>query len=97
MKRYLQKHRKIVGFCGVFVALGIATIYYFIVPEEAAVTTGLQKAILLYGHSACWVLLGVASLLWGMSLARKWVEILAYSALGIYVSFVCMLLLAKLF
>lgn len=91
MKNFLEKHRKVFGFIGLFGALTIGTVYYFIVPQEAAKADVIQKTILTYGHSSCWILLGIASLFWGLGKTRKMAYVFAYVALGVYAIFVAVL------
>lgn len=95
MKSYLEKHRKIVGILGACGATSVAIVYLMVRPEEVQATSGIQKLVLLYGHSACWFLLGTASLLWGLGKSKKLSVLLAYSALAIYVGFMAILLATK--
>lgn len=88
MKNFLKKYRRWLGIIGSFVALSIAAIYLIITPREAIDTEGVQKVIIMYSHSLGWVLLGVASLLWGLNRNNLWAKYLSYSALLVYVIFI---------
>lgn len=95
MKNYIVKHRRRIGIIGGCMACIVALIYLAIVPEEAKNASGLQKIILLYGHSVCWIVLSVASFLWAMTNKHILSSGLAYIALAIYAVFVGTVLLAS--
>lgn len=95
MKNILQKHRKISSLLGASVTFLIAVIYFVVTPLEVASVEGIQKAILLYGHTICWILLSLAALVWGTKLETKWSKYLSYGALTVYVTFIATLLLVK--
>ena len=80
MRSYLEKHRLLYGHIGAIIALIIAVIYFVVIPGEVLKASGMQKLVLLYGHSLCWVLLSIASYLWGMKKHRKLTAFFAYSA-----------------
>lgn len=95
MRSYVGKHRQVYGHIGAIIALIIAVIYLVVVPGEVLEASGIQKLVLLYGHSLCWVLLGIASYLWGMKKNRKLTAFSAYSAFVTYIIFIGTLLLTK--
>ena len=96
MKSYLEKHRRFFGIVGGMIAFVVAIIYLKVIPEEASTVSGLQKIILTYGHSLCWILLCGASIGWAVVKKNKWSKILAYTALVVYIIFISTLLLTKL-
>ena len=71
MRSYLEKHRLLYGHIGAIIALIIAVIYLVVIPGEVLEVSGMQKLVLLYGHSLCWVLLSIAIYLWGHEKAQK--------------------------
>lgn len=95
MRSYLEKHRLLYGHIGAIIALIIAVIYFVVIPGEVLKASGMQKLILLYGHSLCWVLLSIASYLWGMKKHKKLTAFFAYSAFVTYIIFIGTLLLTK--
>lgn len=95
MKNFILKHRKLSGGLGAIVAFTIATIYFFIVPEESARANAVVKVVLLYGHSICWILLGSASVIWALNAKKEWTVRLAYAALGVYLLFIGALMFVK--
>ena len=95
-KRFLESHRPIVGVAGAALALGVATLYYFVVPEEAERATGVVRFALLYAHSLCWLLLATASTLWALNRPAKLTTILCYAALTTYGIFLAALFYTKL-
>lgn len=95
MKNYPQKHRRVTGFLGALAALSVATIYYFVVPEETAQAGGAQEIILRYGHTICWIFLATASVFWGFGGPKRLISIFAYMALLSYVIFIGTLLVVK--
>ena len=95
MRSYLEKHRLLCGHIGAIIALIIAVIYFLLVPSVVHEASGIQKLVLLYGHSLCWVLLSIASYLWGIKKHRKLTAFFAYSAFITYIIFISTLLLTK--
>ena len=95
MRSYLEKHRLLYGHIGAIIALIIAVIYFVVTPGEVLEASGVQKLVLLYGHSACWVLLSIASYLWGMNKHRKLTAFFAYSAFITYIIFIGVLMITK--
>ena len=95
MRSYLEKYRLLYGHIGAIIALIIAVIYFVVIPGEALEASGIQKLVLLYGHSLCWVLLSIASYLWGMKKHRKLTAFFAYSAFITYILFISILMITK--
>lgn len=95
MKGYLEKHHRTIGGIGAVSAFAVAVIYLVVVPAESSSTGWIQKIILLYGHSLCWLLLGAASLAWSVRGRNRWSAPLAYVALTVYIVFMGTLLFAK--
>lgn len=95
MKSYLEKHHRLFGIGGGMIAFVIALIYLQVTPEEASTVSGLQKIVLTYGHSLCWILLSAASSLWAIAEKNNLSKILAYMALGAYIIFMSTLLITK--
>lgn len=95
MKAHIAKHRIAFGTSAVIIALAVAALYYVVVPEEAAHAVGIQRFILLYGHTICWLLLATAGSLWTLNKARSAQVFFAYAALGSYVIFMATLIGTK--
>lgn len=95
MRGYLEKHRLLYGHIGAIIALIIAVIYFVVIPGKVLEASGMQKLVLLYGHSLCWVLLSTACYLWGMKKHRKVTVFFAYSAFITYIIFIGILLITK--
>lgn len=95
MRSHLEKHHRLFGIVGGVIAFVIAVIYLKVIPAEVSSASGLQKIILTYGHSLCWILLGGASSLWAITEKNDLSKILAYTALVVYVIFISTLLLTK--
>lgn len=95
MKSYFEKHRSALGTIGGITAFVIAMTYLKFTPEEASTVEGLQKFILIYGHSLCWILLSTASILWATVKKNRWPRSIAYAALITYIIFIGTLLIAK--
>ena len=95
MKSYIEKHHRVFGLTGGLIAFVVAFIYIKLIPEEASETGGAQAIILIYGHSLCWIFLGVASCLWGIKKSNRYSKPLAYMALATYVTFIGTLAIAK--
>ena len=88
-------HHRLFGIVGGVIAFVIAVIYLKVIPAEVSSASGLQKIILTYGHSLCWILLGGASSLWAITEKNDLSKILAYTALVVYIFFISTLLLTK--
>lgn len=95
MKSYLEQHHRLFGVIGGVIALIVAVIYLKVTPVEVSIVEGYQHIILVYGHSVCWILLSVASILWAILKKNKWSEFLALAALLTYVIFLGTLLSIK--
>ena len=95
MKNSLEMHHRLFGIVGGVIAFVIAVIYLKVIPAEVLSASGLQKIILTYGHSLCWILLSGASSLWAITAKNKLSKILAYTALVVYVIFISTLILTK--
>ena len=91
----MKKHRLLYGHIGAIIALIIAVIYLVVIPGEVLEVSGMQKLVLLYVHSLYWVLLSIASYLWGMKKHRKLTAFYAYSALITYIIFISILMITK--
>ena len=87
MHKFINQQRKPIAIAGATIAIIVAAIYYFVVPDKAASTTGIQNVVLAYGHSLCWVLLATASALQISKSTQRWSVYFAYSALGVYAAF----------
>lgn len=88
MKKAILKHRKVIGGMGALFAVIIAGVYCFVVPAEAAQAHGVQRYILVYGHSLAWVFLAGASGMWAGAASKKMVVFAAYAALACYAVFI---------
>lgn len=95
MKNSLEMHHRLFGIVGGVIAFVIAVIYLKVIPAEVSIASGLQKIILTYGHSLCWILLSGASSLWAITEKNDLSKILAYTALVVYVIFISTLILTK--
>ena len=95
MRSYLEKHRLLYGHIGAIIALIIAAIYFAVIPGEVFEASGMQKLVLSYGRPLCWVLLSIASYLWGMKRHKKLTAFFAYSALITYIIFIGILMITK--
>lgn len=93
MKSFLQKHRTPVGIASVIFALGVATVYYYILPAEAVSAQGITRFVLEYGHSLCWILLAAAATLWTLKKERIATGF-AYAGLAVYLLFMTMMFVA---
>ena len=94
MRSYIEKHRLLCGYVGAIIALIIAVIYFVVIPGEVLEASGMQKLVLLYGHSLCWVLLSIAIYLWGMKKHKKLTAFFAYAAFVTYIIFIGIVIIA---
>ncbi len=85
--KFIQSRHKVVGIVGAVVAIVIAAVYFFVVPERASGAEGIREVILLYGHSACWLLIATGSILWSVNKNNRWSVRVLYAALVVYVVF----------
>jgi hypothetical protein len=86
------KYQRILGVLLSVIALIVAVVFLQIIPDEASMVQGIQRFILVYGHSLCWVLLSIAAMLWGYLGQSPWVGRIAYLALAVYLLFLATLL-----
>lgn len=91
MKSFFQKHRLQVGIAATIFALGVATVYFYVLPAEAAVAQGGTRFVLEYGHSLCWIFLATAATLWTLK-KERFATGFAYVGLAVYLLFMVMLL-----
>lgn len=95
LKTFFERHRVVVGIVAAVFALGVATVYFFVVPEEASRATGVVGFVLQYAHSACWLLLATASALWATGRSATLTTTLCYAALITYGLFLAALFFTK--
>lgn len=79
--------KQIFGVLGVFIATFVAVMYLFVTPNEAEATNGIQKFIIIYGHSFSWILLAAASFMYAFTRNQKIVNVVLYFALITYAIF----------
>lgn len=84
IQHFIKTHRIVVGTVGAIVAFAVAAVYFVVIPAEASTAGFVSSFILTYGHSLCWVLLGIASIGWVAEPNRTWPKAFAYSALCVY-------------
>jgi hypothetical protein len=94
MKHNTQKHRKLIGTIGAAVSAIVGLIYLKITPDEVSSVSGLHKILLTYGHSVCWLLIGLACGLWGWARSGQ-AKLMCYAALLAYTLFIAALLFAQ--
>lgn len=94
-KQILLAHRTFFGVMGCLVAVGVAGVYWFIVPETRASNPLAVQVFLRYGHSLCWVLLAVMSGLFAVRAPYKITVGFAYGALISYGIFMLTFLITK--
>lgn len=95
MLAFIEAHRLLLGLMGSLVALGVAGVFFFIVPGEAGILSGWREIVLRYGHSVCWVLLAVAALLYAFRAPEAIVQVTGFSALVVYLVFLAVLVTTK--
>jgi hypothetical protein len=89
----LERRRTVLALVGAVVAAALAALWLVVVPERVAEVDGLQRAVLRYGHSACWALVALAAVLHGVRAPRRAVAASAYGALGCYAAFLAAVVL----
>lgn len=89
----INKNKKSLAALGFIGSVIIAIIYLYVVPEQAKAANGILLFLIKYAHSICWVLLAGFFVLWGLNRNKRLQNILAYSALAFYASFMISLLL----
>ncbi len=95
MKQWIVTHRELSGVIGVVVALSVALIYLFVIPETPTDAGVVQRFVSRYGHSMCWVLIAAASGLWAVrgGAAKRAIVVLLYMALAVYLTYIVILLI----
>ena len=92
-RRWVATHQRTLGVIGGIACLGLAVVWLVVVPDEASGATGLREALLRYGHSVVWLLLGLSALLFATGGPRRSVEWTATAALAVYIAFVVALVM----
>jgi len=85
--------RRCIAAAATVVCLVLAAVWLVVTPDEANGADGVRQALLLYGHTVVWLLLGLAAALYAIGAAGRAVESTAMLALGFYVAFVTALIL----
>ena len=85
--RRSPRRRRILGLVGAAVASLLAVVWLVVVPEKADETSGLQAALIRYGHPACWALLAGAGAAYAAGRPHT-SRLLGYAALACYAAFV---------
>ena len=91
--RAVLRHRRLVGGVAGGTAAVLAALWLFVVPQKADEVAGIQRALIQYGHSLCWVLLSAAAFLYAAQAPRRFIETAAWSALAAYIAFLLALVL----
>lgn len=84
---FIARHRTVLGWGGAIAAAVIAVVYFFVLPAEAATSTGFARVILHFGHSLVWVLLCGAAISFALRGPKRLTAALAYAALASYAVF----------
>ena len=79
--------RRTLGLVGAAVAAVLAVVWLVVVPEKADEASGLQAALIRYGHPACWALLAGAGVAYAAGRPHT-SRVLGYAALACYAAFV---------
>ena len=87
MKNYLTRYHVAIGLVATVISLGVAIMYLFVVPIEVSGASGVQKIVLVYGHSFSWFLLSGASLVWVFQGTNRWSTVLLCLGLIVYAVF----------
>ncbi len=95
-RQLLLTHRMIFGVAGCLIALVVAAVYIFVVPEVPAEAPLYAQLVLRYGHSLCWMLLAAGSMAFAVRASSQLVAGFAYGALISYAIFMLIFLLTKL-
>lgn len=82
-----SSRRRTLGLVGAAVAVVLTVVWLVVVPEKADETSGLQAALIRYGHPACWALLAGAGLAYAAGRPHA-SRVLGYAALACYAAFV---------
>ena len=81
------RRRRTLGLVGAAVATVLAVVWLVVVPEKADEASGLQAALIRYGHPACWALLAGAGVAYAAGRPHT-SRALGYAALACYAAFV---------
>lgn len=85
--------RVALGVGGAVVASGMAVLWWFVVPEAADSTGGLQAAAIRYGHPATWALLALLGLLIAVGAPRRMRSVVGALSAACYAAFLAGLVL----
>lgn len=78
---------------GAVVASGMAVLWWFVVPEAADSTGGLQAAAIRYGHPATWALLALLGVLVAVDAPARVRTMVGVLSIACYAAFLAGLLL----
>jgi hypothetical protein len=81
-----RRHRTL-GLVGAAVAAVLTVVWLVVVPEKAEEASGVQAALIRYGHPACWALLAGAGVAYAAGRPHT-SRILGYAALVCYAAFI---------
>lgn len=90
---WTRRHRRIVGALGAVAAAGMTALWLCVVPDKADATTGVQSALIRWGHPGSWAFLASVGLCVALDAPRAAREPLAWAALGSYGAFLLALAL----
>ena len=82
-----SRRQRTLGLVGALVAGALTVVWLVVVPEKPDASSGVQAALVRYGHSACWALLAGAGLAYAAGRAHT-SRVLGYAALACYAAFV---------
>lgn len=89
-----RRNRRALGVVGALIAAALAVVWILVVPEQAATTTGVQSAVIRWGHPLCWALLAVVGILIAVDAPRRIRDAVALLAAGSYAAFLIGMLTA---
>ncbi|MDQ5931989.1 MAG: hypothetical protein QG649_74 [Patescibacteria group bacterium] len=92
MTPFFHRHERTITLLFSCVAFAVSALYLWIVPLEVSSASGVTKLILMYSHSVCWALLGIASLAWVLLKNKRFALACVYLALACYAAFIATLL-----
>ena len=87
------RRRRALGLVGAVGAAGLAVLWTAVVPDKADTTTGVQAALIRWGHPASWALLSGLGLAVTVGAPKAVRDPLAWAALGSYLAFLAALAL----
>ncbi|WP_122262166.1 hypothetical protein [Ornithinimicrobium cerasi] len=87
------RHRRALGLVGAVLAAGMTVLWTVVVPDKADAASGLQHALLRWGHAASWACLTGVGLAVATGAPRGVREMLAWGALASYGGFLLSLTL----